>query len=415
MAMAERTPLWTTEAPSEWPDSPLELTISTLAEIEACPRRWALGAAQYPGLWTGRGYPPRVQLSALAGTVAHLALETITRSLVQAACSSVQDEKAPQVMKALGGYTRVLNGCVDRILQRLTGNPRAAPLLESATRSLRAQVPELRGRVQTILSRMNLAPRKAGPAATRESKVHAPLTVGAYTEIELRATHIGWRGKADLLVLSDDICEITDFKTGAPDDGHRFQIQVYALLWCRDGELNPTGRQADQLVLRYSGEDVHVAAPNGPQLSAIEGDIVVRGTAAQQAGSQRPPEVRPAAENCRHCGVRHLCDGYWTSRTQRNLAPHVDGHRFGDAEVTITGRHGSSSWDAMVQLSAHVAADTSAVVRTHGDSEFRVGDHLRIIDVAVTVGDDEQPAVFTLSALSEVYVVPSGGTITRAP
>jgi hypothetical protein len=46
---------------------------------------------------------------------------------------------------------------------------------------------------------------------------------------ELRAKSIGWKGKADLLVLADDACEITDFKTGAADEAHKFQVRVYAM------------------------------------------------------------------------------------------------------------------------------------------------------------------------------------------
>jgi hypothetical protein len=60
MARSEHEALWTSIGPAAWPDPPAEMTVTTLAEIEACPRRWTLGAAHYPALWTGRGYPPRV-------------------------------------------------------------------------------------------------------------------------------------------------------------------------------------------------------------------------------------------------------------------------------------------------------------------------------------------------------------------
>ncbi|MGA2614206.1 MAG: PD-(D/E)XK nuclease family protein [Spirochaetia bacterium] len=387
------------------------MTITTLSEIEACPRRWALAAAEYPELWSGHGYPPRLQLSALVGTIVHLALQTITRKLVQAACSSVQDQNGPKVMKELGGYTKVVHDCIDRVLHRFTNNPRALPLLESANRSLRARTPELRTRIQTMLCRVRLPPLQTVRAEMRESKLRAPLTIGAFTEIELRATHIGWKGKADMLVLSDETCEITDVKTGMPEERHQFQVQVYALLWCRDEELNPNHRRADRLVLRYSDEDVQVAAPTAVQLEEIERNIVARRDAALQTASQRPPEARPNRENCRYCGVRHLCDKYWTPETQFVIGAD---QRFTDAEVSITGRHGPSSWDAVVKLSAHSKAGTRAVLRTHHELEFRVNDCLRIIEAAIAGGDDEQPVVFTLFAVSEVYSVRSGGTATKA-
>jgi len=43
MPVSEQRALWTTVAPATWPRPPADMTVSTLNEIEACPRRWALG------------------------------------------------------------------------------------------------------------------------------------------------------------------------------------------------------------------------------------------------------------------------------------------------------------------------------------------------------------------------------------
>ena len=82
--------------------------------------------------------------------------------------------------------------------------------------------------------------------------------------------------------------------------------------------------------------------------------------------------------------------------------------RFGDVEVTVTGRHGPSSWDARVELSQDFPRGKPAVIRTRGDLEFRSGDRLRVLDAALTIDDEDQaqPAVFTLGTLSEAYAVP---------
>ena len=109
---------WTVISPSTWPAAPAEMSVSTYAEIEECPRRWALGAAEYPGLWSGRGYPPRLQVAALAGSVVHLALEIITKHLTRAGAPSQDHPLATQVLKELGGYTNVVQHCVERILKR---------------------------------------------------------------------------------------------------------------------------------------------------------------------------------------------------------------------------------------------------------------------------------------------------------
>lgn len=407
MASIKGTPLWTTGGPANWPEAPDEMTVSTLAELEACPRRWALTMAEYPSIWCGRGYPPRLRPNALAGTVVHLVLETITRALVHAACFSVQDTKAPQVMKTLGGYTKVIQDCIDRVIERLSNNPRTAQLVDDVARTLRAQMSELRTRTQTILCRLRLPCNAVVTADAGSHARRSPLSYGAYPEIELRARRIGWKGRVDLLVLTDKSCEISDFKTGARDDEHQFQIQVYALLWSADEELNPGQRHADRLVLRYSGVDVEVPVLTAGQLDGLERDLVARRDAANRSVSMRPPEARPAPQNCRLCGVRQLCSEYWKPAAQQTLATEGADRRFSDVEMTITGRHGPSSWDAVIGVSRDAPEGKQAVLRTKDDLDLRSGVRLRVLDAAVVVDveDETQPAVVTLGTLSEMYAV----------
>ncbi len=408
MGLNANAALWIADAPAAWPDAPEEMTVTTLREIESCSRRWSLGAGHYPDLWNGQGYPPRVQLGALSGTVVHLALEVITRALVRAGCPSLHDPIVLQVLRDLGGYTKVVNDCIDRALSRLASNPRAQPVLEFAARSLRAQVPELRTRAQTMLCRVRLSRIPGRHAEGNAAKARGRLTMGAFPEIELRAEEIGWKGKADLLVLSSDACEIIDFKTGAPDEGHGFQMRVYALLWSRDGELNPDRRRADRLLLAYGGGEIEVAAPTESELDELGAVLRARRGAAHEAVSNHPPEARPDPQNCHYCGVRQLCSEYWTAKTQRQMVQEGEDWRFSDVEVTITGRHGPSSWDARVELSRDLSAGTPAVIRTSGDIEFRPRDRLRVLNAALTMDDEDQaqPAVITLGKLSEAYAVP---------
>ena len=408
MRLNANASLWIAAAPVAWPEAPAEMTVTTLREIESCSRRWALNAGHYPDLWNGRGYPPRLQLGALSGTVVHLALEVITRALVRCGCPSLHDPSALQVMRDLGGYTKVVNDCIDRTLSRFASNPRAQRVLEFAVRSLRAQVPELRTRAQTMLCRVRLSRTPLRRAKGNTPKARGPLTMGSFPEIELRAEEIGWKGKADLLQLSSDACKITDFKTGAHDEGHGFQIQVYALLWSRDGELNPHRRRADRLLLAYDGGEIEVAAPTESELDDVEALLRVRRSAAHEAVSHHPPAARPDPQNCYYCGVRQLCDEYWTAETQRRMVQDGKDRRFGDVEVTVTGRHGPSSWDARVELSRDVPAGQPAVIRTKGDLKLRPGDRLRFLDATLTMDDEDQaqPAVITLGTLSEAYAVP---------
>ena len=107
-------------------------------------------------------------------------------------------------------------------------------------------------------------------------------------------------------------------------------------------------------------------------------------------------------------GVRQLCADYWTAETQRRMVQEGEDRRFGDIEVTVTGRHGPSSWDARVELSRDVPAGKPAVIRTSGDLDLRLGDRLRVLNAALTMDDEDQtqPAVITLGTLSEAYAVP---------
>jgi hypothetical protein len=410
MPSSEQPALWTTFPPATWPKPPEDMTVSALREIEACPRRWSLASAEYPELWTGRGYPPRLQLSSLAGSVVHLVLETLTKELIRAGCPTVRDETATQVMRALGGYTKVVNDCIDRVVARFAGNPRATHLLDNAVGSLRAKAPELRAQAQLFLGRVGLPPVGKRGAQVAVGGRHGALLKGVYTEVELRARQMAWKARADLMVLSEEICEIIDFKTGLEDDRHGFQLQVYALIWNRDPDLNPSGRRADRLILAYPRRDIEVAAPSAVQLDALEQAVLLRGNSARRAVSSWPPEARPTQENCCFCEVRQLCDRYWAAETQSALgkAPRLVGTPFEDFELTITDRHGPSSWNAIVTASRSSAPGRQVLLRAReGIPTFRPGQRIRLLDayMSPTLGGDEMPLVATMGTLSEAYTV----------
>lgn len=399
---------WRVVTPASWPAPPAEMSVSTHAEIEKCPRRWALGAAEYPELWSGRGYPPKLQIAALAGGVVHLALEIITKELTRARVPSLTDPSAPQVLRALGGYTRLLEDCVECILKRYSENPRADALMEHAQRTLRGQVPTLRTRVQSMLSRIRLSKGAATPTAQSTSKSSGPpprlpLANGTYAEVEVRAKRIGWKGKVDLLVLGDDACAINDFKAGAADEGHKFQIRAYAVMWRLDDELNPSERLVDRLVLAYEAQDVEVPPPSASEIDDLSRELLSRRQAAEAALAARPPAARPSTESCRDCGVRQLCDAYWTGSS---LALSDDG-RFGDIELKITGRHGPTSWDAVVVRARCFPAQTRALLRLQQRDEFKIGSRLRVLDGALARDpeDDAGPSIVTLGTFSEAYRV----------
>ncbi len=219
------TAVWHVSNPSGWPKAPRWMSFSTLSELEACPRRWALSAADYPHVWGKRGYPRRPQVSALEGTVVHLALEKITHALARHGCTSLREARAFSALKELGGYTVIISECIDCALRPYEGNPRATPILDAARQRLTPRVPEFRTRIQGLLSRIRFVSRDGisleapthGINETRYQLLH-----GSHAEVELQVPELGWHGVADLLTLSSGFCEIQDFKTGIPKREHEF-------------------------------------------------------------------------------------------------------------------------------------------------------------------------------------------------
>jgi hypothetical protein len=327
--------------------------------------------------------------------------------MVQNGCPSLRDPKAFHVIKTLGGYSQLVVRCIDEALARLAHNPRGKRVSEFANRILRSKVGELRTQVQTMLSRISLPKAEIEVRTGTTAKGRWPLSTGVYSEIELRAQEIAWKGTIDLLVVTAADCTITDFKTGKRDDCHHFQLSVYALLWHRDRELNPSRRLIDRLRLTYLDEAIEYVAPGLEELEALEDEITERTAAASFSVASIPPEARPTPDNCHYCNVRHLCPEYWTAIREERFRGEAVPRQFGDVEIVVTGMHGPSSWDAQISASQFSISGKSAVVRTNGYVKFTPGARIRVLDVGINMAAEQQdqPVVLTCGALSEFYLV----------
>ena len=386
--------------PDCWAPAPVEMSVTALTDIEACPRRWALASAEYRSVWSRKGYPTRPNVGALAGTVIHLALQTITQRLVKAGCSTVTEPSAIAAIRNLGGFTKIVADAIARVLERLRDNPRATLLLEEAGNSLRNQSGRIRADVQSLLGRIRLGPVRSPSSGGGEGS--SALGYGSYSEVALCARDLRWRGVVDLLTLSPESCDILDFKSGAHSDAHTFQVHAYAVIWYRDGERNPGKRRATSLTLSYAQGDVHVAAPTAEELAIIENELIQRARAARDAVAKAPPDARVAPENCSYCHVRHLCEEYWSTRAATLEAS--ERGEFGDAELTLTKPHGPLSWDA---LEIRKASERPALLRLPiARDDVSIGDRVRILGAFVTRPSDENtPTIVTVGGGSEVFTV----------
>jgi len=408
MATVLKERLLTTREPDQWPPPPSVMTFTRLAEIEACPRRWALDSAEYPEVWNKSGYPPRPNIRAIEGSVIHAAVERIIQELVKGGCPSLQQPAAVNALRSLGGLTAIVTECIEQMLERFSDNPRLRGLKEFMARSLRAKLPHLRPRVQTLLASMRL-PTLHGIGGRGRYQSRRALSQGAFAEIELRGEQIGWKGKFDLLIITADACEITDFKTGTPDPNHQFQMEVYALLWSLDRELNPDARSVTKLTLAYSDKDIDVPTLSPDKLEEFQTQVRQRGDAARLACVTNPPKALPGIDNCPYCTVRHLCTEYWTPIVQNEIGASANSS-FVDIELELTKQHGATSWDAIVVCSGFAETGRTILVRSaSAEVTFRAGQRLRLLGVNLATdnapGIEQEPFILHMGTLTEAFVV----------
>ena len=393
------------------------MSFSTLSELEACPRRWALSVADYLHVWEKRGYPPRPQITALEGAVVHLALQKITHVLAKHGCTSLREACAFSALKELGGYTAIIAECIDCALHPYEGNPRAAPILDTARQRLSTRVPDFRIRVQKLLSRISLA---SSNGASLRATAHGineyrhQLFHGSHAEVELQVPELDWHGVADLLTLTSGFCEIRDFKTGISKPQYEFQLRIYALLWSLDRNLNPSGRLADKLVISYDENDVEIPAPREDELRFLE-DEIRRRTAVVLADLRlNPPDARPSQESCVYCSVRQLCEDYWKWNVREEKGGESPENQFTDLQIRLSARHGPASWDGIVEASSAIKVGWPILLRISKLLfELHPGQRLRILNLKISIYEKEQSGennlpqiVATAGINTELFLMP---------
>jgi len=307
------------------------------------------------------------------------------------------------VLRELGGYSVVLQAELETTITALAENPRVAARVDAIRRALTQELPELRRRLQTTIARSQIATRV--PRAGDLPSGHRALGVGSHTEVQLRVPSLAWVGKADLITIARDVCRITDYKTGAPQQGHEEQLRIYALLWARDQAVNPSGRLATELVASYATHDEVVPVPSPDELALLEADLRTRSALAMRSLAARPPLANPEADLCNYCPVRQLCADYWellqATASSEEATP---SERPADVELAVSGRNGPRSWLAVVQRGLGLAPETAVVLRSDfEESKYPVGGTVRILNVAVERDDTSGVITVSTSGYSEVF------------
>jgi hypothetical protein len=284
--------------------------------------------------------------------VIHRAIEVVVGLLIAEGCESFQDPRTVAVLKKAGGWTQILRQCADEVLSREAANPRIPGGFETFKATVKGEIPDLRLRVQAVVSRLKFLPSHA-PALFSSGPGSAPprpLGPGTYNEVKLEAPSLGFVGTADMLTVGNDGCEIDDFKTGISRDEHAAQLQLYSLLWTRDTLRNPASCRVTRLRVRYESGDVDVPVLNVAELNALEGELRQRIAVASASLAAAHPDARPSREICGFCDVRHMCDRYWNQELQNQLGQGQPKSATVDVQVRIRAARGGMLWDATVEV-----------------------------------------------------------------
>lgn len=380
-----------------WPEPPDWFSFSSLLDIGTCPRRWALRHASFPDLFDTPGYPDVPHVRSLFGDVVHGALETVLRAMSKAGCDSLTSADAAAVLKSLGGFSVIIRSVLDEQLERLEGNERTVDRMATFRRTLQDQLPEMRQQVQATLARLAFVPSAGPRVAGSERSARFPLPNGTFSEVDLRASNLRLAGRVDLITITDDEIRITDFKTGVASEHHLQQLHVYALLWLRDRDRNPTGRPASEVVISYQAADVTTASPGEADLNSVEAQVKEQVASAQQMLGSDPPPALPG-EQCTFCTVRHLCEDYWASIDH---LPVRDG--FQDLELRIRGVNGPRSWHATITR-PQSKEGVKCVLRAPSGRNIDADSEVRALGAAVEL-DDELGVSVSVVPSTEVFAL----------
>jgi len=412
----EISAVFTTLTPTQWQAPPEWMNFHYLVRAEQCPRSAALRHATYSQLWNRKGYPDKPSLAALSGMVMHTAIARIIRALADSGVGSFEDPRSVPILKGLGGYSTVIAGSIADVIKSLAGNPRFELVRSSSLARLDNRIPTIREQVQLQLSRLKwkLQPPSLELADDLDTDAAAndrlPLEQGTHFEIELRHPGIKWRGFVDLIKLRDDLCTIEDFKSGVPSDDHVLQLQIYALLWCHDNELNPARTAVDRLVICYPNGDRTVPY-NKKDGGKLAQELQSRTDAVRKSVAGPESQANLDAERCPKCDVRHLCSEYWSGKRPAGVGgDSAERFQIDDIQLTLRSRKGRNTWSAECQLSNHVQVESTVLLRwTPQDcavlDQLSPGSEVRLSGALISYSEDARLQIVSCSTATDLILL----------
>lgn len=241
--------------------------------------------------------------AAVAGSVVHAAAEIILKQLITDGVGNTRSNAAAQAMRKLGGSSIVLSDALNDAVRKECANPSFTESKTTFLKQMEARMPRMREALQEILANRKVLPCAGAFAsvARQSDPQRRGLWHGTHFEVDLRDAGVMWKGRVDILVLSDEVARLRTSRLGKPDDSDRLQLHIYALLWDADGELNRRYTPVISLQLGYGGGVVFVNLPTQDDSTALKKDFLERTIRIRQELGRPVVPARPSPENCRYC------------------------------------------------------------------------------------------------------------------
>jgi PD-(D/E)XK nuclease superfamily len=403
-------PIWKVTEPTDQARAPEWMSFHIFKEAQRCPLSVALRRSSYPRLWGGFGYPSRPTAASVSGIIVHEAAETLLKKLVQAGVTSLMHPEAMNVLRKLGGFTKVLENSLLEFFARENDNPRFEQFRDDLIRTSRLKLPQMRATLQALLVSHVWAPLSSESQSSRKVTIKsAPakptqrpsLGSGTFVEVDLQDAFAKWRGRVDILDVDESGCGITDLKSGVALDEHKEQLIVYAMLWNEDLERNPARLPIKRLQIVYGSGKIAVEIPDTAQMHIFRKDLIDSSESVRSALNASAVSANPSKENCRQCPVKLLCQRYWESLPSVSSGDHLSNN-----QVTLIEARGDRAWLAAVTASAAIEVGKKIIVRNYEGgkafwNDLRPGLSIRLTDGVLSSLEETDVPVFNLSMMSE--------------
>lgn len=372
---------------------------SSLERAKACPARLKLSYGEYPSIWERKGFPGRVTYPAVRGLVIHRCMEALTKAAAET--HEIGDRRAIAV-RALGGFSRLIEDASRDVLADLAVNPRAKLMIPTWERRLAEDQESIRHRVQSTLRQLVVDIENT---ALNQSTVigRKPIERGVFAEFYLRSSDLSLHGWADLFICDAPTDRMIDFKTGQESESHQDQLRLYAALWLAD-DRNAMRRPVEMTAI-YDESEQHFGEMHLSEAVSVLDSWRERVEEAQRILSGQPAQASPERDLCSMCHVKVACDPYWI-----DLVAHepVNELEYVDIEVKLDEQLGNRTW----RISITQAPKSLSVDLLHTESHrqgLSAGDVVRILGASLNAGDEQTEPSLWAGRSAEIFALRADG------